>query len=88
MGGRKRYVELSPKISLEEFREVQQVHFQHLDQIGVSIIKSFREDLWVDQGKGRELKELIRDCLLFLAAVSVTDFAISRAMHSPVTGPQ
>eukprot|EP00529_Nitzschia_sp_RCC80_P041622 CAMPEP_0113482514 /NCGR_PEP_ID=MMETSP0014_2-20120614/22958_1 /TAXON_ID=2857 /ORGANISM="Nitzschia sp." /LENGTH=475 /DNA_ID=CAMNT_0000376033 /DNA_START=380 /DNA_END=1803 /DNA_ORIENTATION=+ /assembly_acc=CAM_ASM_000159 len=52
-GGRKRYVELSPKISLDEFREVQQVHFQHLDQIGLSMVKSFREDLWVDQGKGR-----------------------------------
>jgi len=27
--GRKRYVELSPKISLPEFREVQQEHFTH-----------------------------------------------------------
>lgn len=74
--GRKRCVELSPKISEAEFREVQKIHFQHLDQIGTEIIKSFREDLWVDQGKGRERKELIRDSLLFLTAVSAIDFII------------
>jgi hypothetical protein len=75
-GGRKRYVELSPKISLDEFREVQQLHFPHIDQVGVSIVNSFREDLWVAQGKGRERKELIRDSLLFLAVVSIADFVI------------
>jgi hypothetical protein len=74
--GRKRYVELTPKISEAEFREVQSIHFQHLDQIGTEIIKSFREDLWVSQGKGRERKELIRDSFLFLAVVSALDFII------------
>ena len=74
--GRKRYVELSPKISEAEFREVQSIHFQHLDQIGTEIIKSFREDLWVSQGKRRERKELVRDSLLFLTVVSALDFVI------------
>lgn len=74
--GRKRYVELSPKISLPEFREVQQEHFTHLDRMGKEILKSFREDLWVQQGKGRERVELIRDCLAFLTVVSVADYLI------------
>ena len=75
-GGRKRYVELAPKISLEEFREVQKVHFTHLDRMGEEIMKSFREDLWVHQGKGRQNRELIRDCAAFLAVVSLFDFII------------
>lgn len=74
--GRKRYVELSPKISLAEFREVQKEHFTHLDRIGKEILKSFREDLWVQQGKGRERAELIRDCLAFLTVVSIADYFI------------
>ena len=74
--GRKRYVELSPKISLPEFREVQQEHFTHLDRVGKEILKSFREDLWIQQGKRRQQSELIRDCLAFLAVVSVADYLI------------
>jgi hypothetical protein len=74
--GRKRYVELPPKISEAEFREVQEIHFTHLDRIGTEILKSFREDLWVSQGKRRERKDLARDCLLFLTAVSAIDFVI------------
>lgn len=74
--GRKRYVELQPKISLPEFREVQQIHFTHLDRIGWEIAKSFREDLWVEQGKGRQNAELKRDCLIFLTVVSAIDYAI------------
>jgi hypothetical protein len=74
--GRKRYVELSPKISLSEFREVQQEHFTHLDRIGKEFLKSFREDLWVQQGKGRERAELLRDCLAFLTVVSIADYLI------------
>ena len=74
--GRKRYVELSPKISLPEFREVQQEHFTHLDRVGKEIMKSFREDLWIQQGKRRQRSELIRDCLAFLAVVSVADYLI------------
>ena len=74
--GRKRYVELPPKISLPEFREVQQVHFTHLDRIGWEITKSFRENLWVDQGTGRQNAELKRECAGFLLAVCVIDYII------------
>ena len=74
---RKRYVELQPKISLAEFREVQQEHFRHLDRIGTEFLKSYREDVLVHQGKGRQKKELIRDCMAFLTVVCVADFFIS-----------
>ena len=74
--GRKRYVELSPKISLAEFREVQHEHFTHLDRVGTEILKSFREDLWIQQGKRRQRSELIRDSLAFLVVVSVADYLI------------
>lgn len=74
--GRQRYVELSPKISLPEFREVQQVHFTHFDRIGAEILSSFREDLWVLQGKGRQDQTLMRECMLFLGVVSAVDFMI------------
>lgn len=75
-GSRQRYVELQPKISLEEFKEVQKEHFTHLDRVGQELIKSFRENLLVDQGKGRQNAELKRDCLAFLAVVSVVDWII------------
>ena len=74
--GRKRYVELSPKISEAEFREVQGIHFKHLDRLGSEIVSSFREDLWVLQGKRRERKDLIRNSFLFLTAVSAIDYVI------------
>lgn len=74
--GRKRYVELEPKISLAEFREVQKEHFTELDRISEEIIKSFREELWVYQGSVRERKELQRNALGFLAAVCAIDVAI------------
>ena len=74
--GRKRYVELHPKIRLEEFREVQQEHFTHLDRVGTEFIKSFREELWIAQGKGRNRKQLIRDCALFMVVVCLIDYGI------------
>jgi len=74
--GRKRYVELHPKISIEEFREVQRVHFTHLDRVGAEFMKSFREDLWVIQGTGRQNRELLRDCGIFMAVVCAVDLAI------------
>lgn len=74
--GRQRYVELSPKISLPEFREVQRVHFPHFDRVGAEILSSFREDLWVWQGKGRQDQTLLRECLLFLGVVSAIDIMI------------
>jgi hypothetical protein len=74
--GRKRYVELLPKISYPEFRKEQARHFPHLDKIGEEIAMSFKEDLWVLQGKRRQNKELRRDSLLFLLGVSLVDFGI------------
>ena len=75
-GGRQRYVELHPKISLHEFREVQREHFPQLDRIGSEFVKSFREELWIDQGKGRNRRTLLRNCSLFLAVVCSTDLLI------------
>jgi EF hand len=74
--GRKRYVELKPKIALPEFREVQAEHIKHLDRISAEYLQSFREDLLLDQGKGRQNKEVMRDCFLFMTAVCVIDFII------------
>jgi hypothetical protein len=74
--GRKRYVELQPKIALSEFREVQREHFKHLDRVGGEFINSFREELWIAQGKGRNRKKLIRNCSLFLAVLCTTDLMI------------
>ena len=77
IGGRKRYVELNPKISLEEFREVQQIHFTHLDRVGQELLKSFHEELWIDQGRKRERKETVRQSAAFLIGVSLVDVGIS-----------
>jgi hypothetical protein len=74
--GRKRYVELLPKISYAEFREEQARHFPHLDKIGEEIAMSFKEDLWVLQGKRRQNKELRRDSFLFLFGISLADAGI------------
>ncbi|KAL3807457.1 hypothetical protein ACHAXA_002717 [Cyclostephanos tholiformis] len=74
--GRKRFVELLPKISYPEFRNVQARHFPHLDKIGEEIAMSFKEDLWVLQGKRRQNKELRRDSFLFLFGISLVDFGI------------
>eukprot|EP00551_Chaetoceros_affinis_P006384 CAMPEP_0203682778 /NCGR_PEP_ID=MMETSP0090-20130426/47099_1 /ASSEMBLY_ACC=CAM_ASM_001088 /TAXON_ID=426623 /ORGANISM="Chaetoceros affinis, Strain CCMP159" /LENGTH=542 /DNA_ID=CAMNT_0050551881 /DNA_START=395 /DNA_END=2019 /DNA_ORIENTATION=- len=65
-GGRKRYVELDPKISYSEFRAVQSDHFSHLDRIGQELCTSLKEDLWVHQGKGRQNQELKREAAAFL----------------------
>jgi hypothetical protein len=74
--GRKRYVELHPKISLTEFREVQGIHFPQLDRIGQECLTSFRDELWVQQGKGRQNQELQRDCALFFVALCLLDFIV------------
>ena len=76
LGGRKRYVELAPKISLPEFREVQCIHFTHLDRIGEEYIKSFRDDLHVSQGKGRQRNELYQQAGAFFTAVTIIDMII------------
>ena len=69
-------MELPPKISLAEFREVQQEHFTHLDRVASELLKSFHEDLWVVQGNGRQTAELIRDCSIFMFVVCAVDYAI------------
>ena len=78
--GRKRYgVELTPKISLLEFREVQQEHFPHLDRISEEMMKSFRDDLLVEQGKCRQSgTEVQWNTLYFMGAgvVRVVDVCI------------
>ena len=74
--GRKRYVELYPKIAIQEFREVQRIHFPQLDGIGQEYMKSLREEFWIEQGKGRQNRELQRDCTLFLVGVCILDYIV------------
>lgn len=74
--GRKRYVELKPKISYEEFRCMQREHFSHCDRIGTEILSSYREDLLVSQGIGRQNAELRREAFGFLTVVSLIDAGI------------
>jgi len=76
IAGRKRYVELQPKISLPQFREVQSIHFPQLDRVASELLESFRDDLLVYQGKGRQRKELLFDCTLFFTGLCVLDFVI------------
>jgi hypothetical protein len=47
-----------------------------LDKVGEEIVMSFKEDLWVLQGKRRQSKELRRDGLLFLFGISLVDAGI------------
>ena len=75
-GGRKRYVELDPKISYQEFRDVQKIHFSHLDRVSEELCSSFKEELWIHQGTGRQNDVLKREGAAFLAAVSLLDYAI------------
>ena len=74
--GRKRYVELHHKISYPEFRKEQARHFPHLDKIGEEIAMSFKEDLWVMQGKRRQNRELRQHGVLFLFGISLVDVGI------------
>lgn len=74
--GRKRFVELEPKLSHAEFRTEQARHFPHLDHVGEELAMSFKEDLWVRQGKVGQNRTLRRDCALFLLSVTAVDVAI------------
>eukprot|EP01083_Nonionella_stella_P206349 750626_1 len=73
-GGRKRYVELDPKIAYEEFREVQLENYDHLDKVGEELCTSLKEEMWVHQGTGRQNQELKREGFAFLAVVALIDF--------------
>jgi hypothetical protein len=72
--GRKRFVELHPKISLDEFREVQKIHLPELDEPALEYLRSYRNDLLVKQGKGRQNRDVMRDCSLFFTGVCVADY--------------
>ena len=74
--GRKRYVELNPKISFEEFRSTKNEIFTEIERVGEEFVSSFREDLHVIQGKGRQNRELKRDCLIGLGVLAVGDIII------------
>lgn len=75
--GKKRYVELQPKISFPEFLVEQRDHFKALDQVGQEIFSSFKEDLHVVQGKGRQNKEARNEVALFFILVSLVDVGIN-----------
>jgi hypothetical protein len=77
MMGRKRYVELPPRISLPEFRQVQTIHFPQLDNVGGEILRAFRDDLWIAQGKRRQNRELAWDCAMFFTGVCIADYIIT-----------
>lgn len=76
ISGRKRYVELHPKIALDEFREVQAIHFPQLDNVASEFLTSFRDELHVQQGKGRQNRELMRDCAGFFVTLCIMDYVI------------
>eukprot|EP00557_Chaetoceros_sp_GSL56_P006623 CAMPEP_0176488036 /NCGR_PEP_ID=MMETSP0200_2-20121128/6477_1 /TAXON_ID=947934 /ORGANISM="Chaetoceros sp., Strain GSL56" /LENGTH=564 /DNA_ID=CAMNT_0017884957 /DNA_START=400 /DNA_END=2094 /DNA_ORIENTATION=- len=76
-GGRTRYVELDPKISYVEFREVQKSIFPHLDRVSEEFCNGFKEELWILQGTRRQNAVLKRESLAFLAVVSLLDLGIT-----------
>lgn len=76
-GGRKRYVELDPKISYNEFRQVQKGIFPHLDRVSEELCNGFKEELWIIQGKRRQNAVLKRESLAFLIVVSLLDLGIT-----------
>ena len=75
--GFKRYVELQPKISHDEWLVVQKEMFEFMDNTGGSYLDSYREDLQIAQGLGRQNRELYRQCAAFFLAVSTCDFLIN-----------
>jgi hypothetical protein len=72
--GRRRYVELFPKISFDEYREVVEYQYMQLDTFSSDFVKSFKEDLLVKQGKGRQDTELFWQCMAFFGVVSLLDY--------------
>jgi hypothetical protein len=74
--GRKRYVELQPKISLDEFRRVQSIHLTQLDCIGSELMTAFHDDLLIEQGKGRQNSELKRHVAIFVTIMAGLDVVL------------
>jgi len=56
--------------------EVQKEHFAHLDKVGDELCTSFKEELWILQGKGRQNAEVRKEGFAFVAVVGLIDFAI------------
>ena len=73
--GRKRYVELYPKISYSEFLSIQSFQFTALDKFGETFMNSFKDDLLVEQGEQRDKRETILQGLAFLTTVGILDYA-------------
>lgn len=77
--GKMKYVELDPKVSYQEFIESQRKYLPHLDQIGEEFCTSFKEDLWLKQGKERQNTKLRKDAVIFLIVIVFCDIFISMA---------
>ena len=75
-GGNKRYVELMPKITFEEFRDIQTDVFKFLDGFGEGVGESFKEELLMNQGTGRQNRELWWQCVGFFTACSALDYIV------------
>ena len=76
LSGLARYVELKPKISYPEFRLLQLEQFPMLDSFGETAMTSFREDVLIRQGRGRQRRELRWQSVAFLGLVSVLDYLV------------
>jgi hypothetical protein len=74
--GRKRYVELQPKISLDEFRRVQSIHLTQADCIGSELMSAFHDDLLIEQGKSRQNSELKGHVAIFITVMAGLDVVL------------
>jgi len=74
--GWKRYVELQPKISYEEYLPLQKEMFEMLDGIGKSYLESWKEDLLILQGSRRQNNQLFKECAAFFVVVSGIDWLV------------
>ena len=69
-------MELLPKITFSEFRSVQTDVFKFLDGFGSEASDSFKEELLMNQGLGRQNRELWWQCVGFFGVCSVLDYAV------------
>jgi len=75
--GRKRYVELSPKIAYDEFRVEQKPFCDHLDRVGQEFLRSFGDEILLHQGQGRQNKDARREVMVFFAVLGFADVLIA-----------
>jgi hypothetical protein len=76
-GGRKRYVEFHPKISYQEFRTEQNEFFDHLDRVGEELLKSFRDEILLHQGTGRQNKDARNEVGVFFVILLAADVLLA-----------